>query len=123
MGKKRVIRHMGMTMTDQEHRRWHQEHEGKRLTPAEHQKLMEHLGVSEEQDRRWHKAQKTGDGESGADPGAEGDPVDPSAIGGGFLEYCIRQGWLMRAGRGRGAKCYVTPAGREALAEYGITKY
>jgi hypothetical protein len=118
-----VIRHMGMTMTEEEHRRWHEEHAGKPLTAAEHQKLMAHLGVSGEQDRRWHQAQKAGDGASGADPAPEGEPVNPFAIGGGFLEYCVQQGWLIREGRGRAAKCYVTPAGREALAEYGITKY
>jgi hypothetical protein len=123
MGAKKVIRHMGMTMTEQEHRRWHQEHEGKSLTPEEHEKLMEHLGVSREQDRQWHKAQKTGEGESSPEPVPDGDPVNCLAIGGGFLEYCVRQGWLIRQRRGRATRYYVTEAGRGALAEFGITKY
>jgi hypothetical protein len=123
MAKKKVIRHMGMTMTEEEHRRWHREHEGKRLTAEEHQKLMERLGVSPEQDRRWHKAQETGNGTSAADPAPAGDPVNPLAIGGGFLDYCVRQGWLTRQKRGRATKYHVTEAGRTALAEYGITKY
>ncbi|MCX5643642.1 MAG: hypothetical protein NTZ17_03000 [Phycisphaerae bacterium] len=136
MGKKKVIRHMGMTMTAEEHRRWHQEHAGKRLTAGEHRKLMGHLGVSPEQDRRWHKAQEAGEGESPAEPAPEGEgpqvrnialgspvSVNPFAIGGGFLEYCVKQGWLTRQRRGRATKYYVTEAGREALAGYGITKY
>jgi hypothetical protein len=123
MGKKKPIRHMGMTMTEQEHRRWHQEHEGKHLTAEEHRQLMEHLGVSPEQDRQWHKAQEAGESKSGAEPAPEGDPVNCFAIGGGFLEYCVQQGWLTRQRRGRTTKYYVTKAGREALAQYGITKY
>ncbi len=50
---------------------------------------MEHLGISGEQDRRWHKAQEAGPGESGTEPTPEGDPVNCFAIGGGFLEYCL----------------------------------
>jgi hypothetical protein len=123
MGKKKVIRHMGMTMTEEEHRRWHQEHEGKRLTAAEHQKLMEHLGVSPEQDRRWHKAQAAGSGKSATEPAPEGSPVNPFAIGGGFLDYCVREGWLTRQKSGRAVKYYATEAGRAALAQYGITQY
>jgi len=123
MGTKKPIRHMGMTMTEEEHRRWHQEHEGKGLTAEEHQKLMEHLGISPEEDRQWHKAQEMRGGESGTEPAPEGDPVNCFAIGGGFLDYCVKQGWLTRHRRGRATKYYVTEAGREALAEYGITKY
>jgi hypothetical protein len=123
MGKKKTIRHMGMTMTEAEHRRWHQEHEGQRLTATEHQKLMEHLGVRPEQDRRWHQAQAADNSASGTDPAPEGDLVSPFAIGGGFLDYCVRQGWLTRQKCGRAVKYYVTQTGRAALAEYGITRY
>jgi hypothetical protein len=86
------------------------------MTPAEHEKLMKRFGVNPEQERQWHKAQKTGEGESPAEPVPEGDPVNPFAIGGGFLEYCVRQGWLIRHRRGRATKYYVTEAGRVALA-------
>ncbi len=123
MSRKKIIRHMGMTMTEQEHQRWHQEHEGKSLSPEEHEKLMERLGVSREQDRRWHKAPEASQGESPAEAVPEGDCVNPFAIGGGFLECCVRQGWLIRQRRGRATKYYVTEAGRGALAEFGITKY
>jgi hypothetical protein len=116
MGKKKVIRHVGMTMTEAEHRKWHREHEGRKLTPEEHRKLMRHLGIRKQEDEKWHKAQ------SAAANGAA-DPVNPFAIGGGFLNYCVRQGWLIQQGRGKAMKYYVTQEGREALAEYGIVKY
>lgn len=122
MAKKRMIRHMGMTLSEEEHRRWHRKHQGKALTPEEHGKLMEHLGVSEGQDRKWHKANGMPPVEAVEAP-PEGEPVNALAIGGGFLEHCVRQGWLTRQGRGRGTKYYVTEAGREALAGYGIVKY
>lgn len=122
MSKKKPIRHLGMTMTEEEHRRWHQEHEGKDLTAEEHRKLMEHLGVSPEQDREWHKAHPA---RAADEPvaGPDNTPVNCFAIGGGFLEYCVQQGWLTRQRHGRSTKYYVTKTGREALAGYGITKY
>jgi hypothetical protein len=124
MGKKRkLIHHLGMTMTEEEHRKWHREHDGKELTPEEHRQLMEHLGIGAEEDRKWHEAQqKPAPGEA-ADPAPAGDPVNPFAVGGGFLDYCVRQGWLIQQGRGRGMKYYVTEMGRQALAGFGITKY
>ena len=121
MAKKRMIRHMGMTMTEEEHRQWHKKHNGKPLTPEEHKELMEHLGVSDEEDRKWHKANGMPPAEAVEPP--KGDPVNCFAIGGGFLEYCVEQGWLIRQRRGRATKYYVTEAGRKALAEYGIVKY
>jgi len=122
MGKKRLIRHMGMTMSEEEHRQWHEKHRGQRLTPEEHEKLMEHLGASEEEDRKWHEAEGVPPVEA-PEPPPNGQRVNCFAIGGGFIEYCVRQGWLIRRGRARAAKYYVTEAGRTALAEYGITKY
>jgi len=123
MGKKKLIHHMGMKMTAEEHRKWHREHDGKELTPEEHRKLMKRLAISEEEDRRWHQAQRepTSEEMAGAEP--LGDAVNPFAVGGGFLAYCVRQGWLIQQGRGRSMRYYVTAAGREALAGFGITKY
>jgi hypothetical protein len=123
MGKNKPIRHLGMTISEQEHQRWHREHGGKGLTPEEHQELMKHLGVSPEEDHRWHQAQPAcGDIETAA-PGPNDTPVNCFAIGGGFLEYCVKQGWLTRQGQGRTTKYYVTAAGRQALAEYDIVSY
>jgi hypothetical protein len=121
--KKKLVRHMGMTMTEEEHRRWHAEHDGKELTSQEHRQLMEHWGISEEEDHKWHETERTPEKEMTADSGAKGTPVNPFAIGGGFLDYCVRQGWLIQQGRGRAMKYYVTEAGREGLAQYGIVKY
>ncbi len=92
MGKKgKLIRHMGMTMTEERHRKWHEAQQ----EPAS-------------------------GGTAGAAP--PGEPVNPFAIGGGFLAYCVRHGWLVQQGRGRNMKYYMTDAGREPLAEFGIMK-
>lgn len=123
MSKKKPIRHMGMTMTEEEHRKWHAEHDGKELTEAEHRLLMEHLRISEEENRKWHQAQQSPAEETTGDLPPGGDPINPFAIGGAFLQYCVRQGWLIQQGGGRKTKYFVTAVGREALAEYGITKY
>ena len=122
MAKKRSIRHMGMTLSEEEHRRWHAQHKAKRLTPEEHTRLLEHLGVSEEEDRKWHEANGMAPVETAATV-PDGDPINCFAIGGGFLDYCVRQGWLIRQRQGKATRYYVTEIGREALAGYGITKY
>ena len=121
--KKKLIRHMGMTMTEEAHRKWHAEHEGKELTEAEHRQLMEHLGISAEEDRKWHAAQPSSPEDAAGDSAPPEDPVNPFAIGGAFLQYCVERGWLIQQGGGRAMKYYVTEAGRAALAEYRITKY
>jgi hypothetical protein len=123
MGKKKLIRHMGMTMTEEEHEKWHEQHQGGKLPPGEHAKLMKRLGVGTEEDRKWHEShQSAADALVEREPD-EGRPINVFAIGGGFLAYCVKQGWLIRQGRGRAVKYFVTDPGREALAEFGITKY
>jgi DNA-binding PadR family transcriptional regulator len=47
VGKNRPMRHLGMTMSEQEHQRWHREHEGKGLTRGNlsvHVTRLEHAG-------------------------------------------------------------------------------
>ncbi|MEN6427423.1 MAG: hypothetical protein ABFE13_18885 [Phycisphaerales bacterium] len=111
MGKKgKLVHHMGMTMTEEQHRKWHRE-------------LMQHLGISDEEDRKWHQAQQEPASEEAADAEPLGDRVNPFAIGGGFLAYCVRRGWLIQQGRGRNMSYYVTAVGRKALGGFGITKY
>lgn len=119
----KLIRHLGMTMTEEQHRKWHEAHDGKELTPEEHRRLMEHLGISEEEDRKWHEAGNMPPKELAPDQAAQANPVNPFAIGGAFLDYCVKQGWLLQQGKGRAMKYYVTETGREALAEYGITRF
>ena len=48
--------------------------------------------------------------------------VNPYSIAGGFLAYCIAQGWVEREGSGRSLVYYVTRHGaRELESRYGIT--
>lgn len=81
------------------------------------------MGISKEQDEQWHKAQEACQNEAAADAVPLGDPVNPFAIRGAFLQYCVGQGWPIQQGRGRTMKYYVTEAGREVPADYGITQY
>jgi hypothetical protein len=113
MGKK--VKHMGMAMTEQEHEKWHTEHG--ELTEREHETLTRNMGITKEQHEEWHKkhgvpleaASKTGQ-----------KPINPYAIGGGFLSYCVRQGWLTQEGKGRNARYYATKKGEEELEKFGI---
>jgi len=55
--------------------------------------------------------------------GPDARSVNCFAIGGGFLDYCVKQGWLIRRRHGKSTRYYVTEVGRSALADFGITKY
>jgi hypothetical protein len=47
--------------------------------------------------------------------------LDPYSVAGGFLAYCIAQGWVEREGSGRGSAYYVTRIGcRELESRFGI---
>lgn len=47
--------------------------------------------------------------------------VNPYSIAGGFLAYCIAQGWVEREGSGRGQVYWVTRSGvRELEQRFGI---
>jgi DNA-directed RNA polymerase subunit H (RpoH/RPB5) len=110
------IKHMGMTLREEEHEKWHKEHE--EITPEQHKELMKKMGISETEDKRWHEAQKLAQ-ESEIEPGHE--PVNPFAIGGGFLDYCVKHGWLIQDGKRRNAKYYITKAGEKELKKFDIT--
>jgi len=85
MGKK--VKHASMTITEEEHEKWHKEHE--EITPAEHEDLTRKMSITEKEHEEWHKKHgvppepwsKTGQ-----------KPINPYAIGGGFLSYCVKQG-------------------------------
>jgi hypothetical protein len=113
--KEKVIHHRGMTMTAQEHEQWHKKH--KKMTPQEHEQLMEKMGISPEEDEKWHREQK-GKEPHAADSDAR--PLNPFAIGGGFLAYCVKQGWLITEGKGPKAKYFPTEKGRLELAKFDI---
>jgi hypothetical protein len=110
--KEKVIHHMGMTMPAEEHEQWHKEN--RKMTPKEHKKLMKKMGISAEEDKKWHKEQKTHAVDSDA------RPLNPFAIGGGFLAYCVKKNWLIREGKGPKAKYYSTEKGRLELAKFDI---
>ena len=61
---------------------------------------------------------------AGVSPRKPGRPghrqVNCYAIGGGFLTYCVKQGWLIQEGKGRSTKYYVTKDGEEELKGFGI---
>ena len=91
MGKR--IRHMGMTMTREENSRWHQE--APQLTPERHDALMKKLGVTREEDEEWHRTHLTL-----REQKMRGlKSVNPFAVGGGFLDWCVKQGWLVQHGK------------------------
>ena len=89
----RKIHHMGMTMTKEEHDRWHDQ--AQELSPAKHAALMKKLGVSPEEDAEWHRTHQTLHEQRAK--GKKG--VDPFAVGGAFLAWCVKQGWLAQEGK------------------------
>jgi len=104
------IRHMGMTMTKEEHARWHAEHgDPPTLNSRQQAALMKKLGITKEQDEEWHRTH----------PGPEERPikgtksVNPFAVGGGFLGWCVKQGWLVQQGK----RYFVTKEGERELHE------
>ncbi len=105
------IKHMGMTMTEKEHKKWHKEQQD--ITPEQHEALMKGMGINEE-DKEWHRTHDYETQETGQ------RSVNPFAIGGGFLEYCIKQIWLIREGNGKEARYYVTEKGSKEIKKFGI---
>jgi hypothetical protein len=43
--------------------------------------------------------------------------VNPFALGAAYLDYCVRQGWLMRTGEGPTAQYELTELGQKKLAD------
>ncbi len=75
------------------------------------------MGVSEEEDKKWHEKH---DAPQSSQEKAGTKAVNPFAIGGGFLDYCVKQGWLIQEGKSRGAKYYATQEGVKELEKFGI---
>ena len=91
--------------------------ENRRMTSALHKALMKKMGVSHEEDEKWHK--RHGRPEK-APAGSRRTAINCFAVGGGFLSYCVRQGWLIQEGKGRTARYYATQEGKTALRQFGI---
>lgn len=113
MGKR--FKHMGMEITEAEHEKWHKEHSA--LTEKEHRALMKKMGINKEEDKKWHEKN---DMPLSGHKKAGRKAVNPFAIGGGFLHYCIEQGWLIQEGKARCAKYYITNEGQKELKKFGI---
>lgn len=107
---------MGMTLTKEDHEKWHREHP-ERITSEEHDKLLKRLGVTKKQDEEWHKTHLTP-----REAAARGSKaINPFAIGGAFLKYCSTQGWLIQRGTGPNTTYYLTKEGERELKErFGI---
>jgi len=87
------VHHMGMTLTKEEFERWHRE--APPLTPEKHDALMKKLGVTKEEDEEWHRTHLTLHEQK-----MKGlKPVNPFAVGGAFLAWCVKQGWLVQKSR------------------------
>ncbi|MGA2270664.1 MAG: hypothetical protein ABSH44_19500 [Bryobacteraceae bacterium] len=108
------IHHMGMTLTKEKHDRFHKE--SPTLAPKQHEALMNKLGVTKEQDEEWHRTHLTLDEQRArATMGMKG--INPFAVGGGFLAWCVKQGWLVQ----RGKQYFATREGARELRErFGI---
>ena len=76
------------------------------------------MGVSEEEDKKWHEEH---DASQGGQKKAGAKAVNPFAIGGGFLDHCVKQGWLIQEGKSRGAKYYATQEREKELKKFGIS--
>jgi hypothetical protein len=87
------IRHMGMTPAKEEHDRWHKE--TAELTPKRHAAMLKKLGITPEQDAEWHRTHKTLRERRTEDKKS----INPFAVGGAFLDWCTKHGWLVRQGR------------------------
>jgi hypothetical protein len=65
--------------------------------------------------------QSVGKAGGGASQRKAREPVDPFAVGGGFLNYCIKRGWVIREGQGNDASYYVTAEGKQELERFEIS--
>jgi hypothetical protein len=85
-----------MTITKEEHDRFHQENRD--LSPRRHAALMKKLGVTKEEDEEWHRTHLTL-AEQRAQATAGMTRVNAFAVGGAFLAWCVKQGWLVQYGK------------------------
>jgi hypothetical protein len=106
------IRHMGMTVTRSAHEGFHAK--APVLSPKQHAAMMKRMGVTEEQDEAWHRTHATL-----AEQRVKGlKQVNPFAVGGGFMAWCVEQGWLVQQRR----EYFATEDGVRQLRErFGIS--
>ena len=82
------IHHMGMTLTKEEHDRFHRDSPS--LNPKQHDALMKKLGITKEQDEEWHRTHLTlGEQRTREMMGMK--EIHPLTVGGSFLTWCVNQ--------------------------------
>jgi len=86
------IHHMGMILDKDAHEAFHQG--APDLSPKRHAALMKRMGITKEQDEEWHRTHLT----LGEQRARGLTHVEAAAIGAGFVEWCVQQGWLVRRG-------------------------
>ena len=105
------IHHMGKVITRAEHDDFHQH--APDLSPQQHAALMKRMGISQEQDQEWHRTHLTlrEQREQGL------MHVEAAAVGGAFVAWCVKQGWLVA----RGEEHFATKEGMSELrTRFGI---
>lgn len=78
---------------------------------------MKKMGISEKEDREWHKKQELSRARLKK---SKQKSVNPFAIGGGFLNYCVKREWLIRKENGKKARYYLTKKGKKEIRKFGI---
>jgi hypothetical protein len=82
-----------MTITKKQHDEFHSR--APVLSPKQHDAMMKRMGISKEQDAEWHRTHATL-----AEQRVKGlKPINPFAVGAGFLAWCVKQGWLVQQQR------------------------
>jgi hypothetical protein len=100
------IHHMGMIVSKDKHDEFHKN--ALDLSPNQHDALLKRIGITKEQDEEWHRTHLT----LGEQRARGLTHVDPLVIGAGFVEWCVRQGWLIQ----RGTEYF---ASKEGIRELG----
>ncbi len=114
MAKK--IKHMGMDITENEHKQFHKKYGAHpKLNSRQHKKMMQNAGISETDDKKWHE-----ENDVPSKTNKILQPLNPFAVGGGFLAYCAKQGWVIIDGKGRNSRYYITPEGKKELLKFEI---
>jgi hypothetical protein len=115
MNMKKRIKHRAMLLTKDEHAQWHKKHgSSPRISRREHANFLRRMGISPSEDEAWHQQRRT------ASDRPSRQSLNPFAIGGGFLAYCVKQGWLTTEKEGKRTLYFGTKKGRERLRGFGI---
>lgn len=108
------VKHMGMDITENEHKVWHEKNN--KMTPDGHKRFLSKMGITDVENKEWHK--RNCDELDKND--SKQKTINPFFIGGGFLQYCIRKGWIIQKDKGKKAKYYVTNDGKKELRKFDI---